>query len=117
MTVESAHELAAVVDLEPSPAPVLTPRRRGPGVLAFQPPVDDVGLDVVTVGGPDGGPPGPLPVEAGPRIVLVLDGALELVAGRSSLVLRRGESVFVPAGEDVNVRGGGRVAVARVGRR
>jgi mannose-6-phosphate isomerase len=113
-------ELAAVVDLEPAPAPVLAPVPRGPGALAFQPPVDDVGLDVVTLDGAGSGGsggPGALPVEAGPRIVLVLDGVVELVAGRSSLVLRRGESVFVPAGEEPGVRGAGRLAVARVGRR
>jgi mannose-6-phosphate isomerase len=90
-------------------------------VLTYQPPVDDVALDVVDLAAG-----AVLPPEAGPRILLALEGeaVLEVAGGarraggaRAGVPLRRGESVFVPAGEVVGARGAARLAVGRVGRR
>ncbi len=108
--------LRAVLDLTPGPLPVLAPRHRGAGLLTYQPPVEDFGIDVVTVGREGTGSGGPLPAEPGPRIVLDLEGDLQLSAPGASLTLRRGQSAFLPAGTDAAVEGHGRLAIARVGR-
>lgn len=110
-------ELRSVLDTTPAPVPRLEPRRERPGVITFQPPVDDVGLDVVDVTAAAADHPGPPPERLGPRIVLGLHGEPVLEGGGRRLVLRRGESVFVPAGEVLSAGGRGHVAVARLGYR
>jgi mannose-6-phosphate isomerase len=62
---------------------------------------------------------GPVPLDGlpewGPRVVLVLDGEVELAAGEHRLTARKGESVFVPhADGPLEVHGAGRVAVGSV---
>jgi len=115
-------ELRSVLDFTPVPLPRLEPRRRGTGLVSFEPPVDDVALDVVDVGRDDAPSGGPLPAEPGPRILLALAGELRVgadgaaAAGAAAVELSRGQSVFVPAGTQVQVHGRGRLAVARVGR-
>jgi mannose-6-phosphate isomerase len=53
--------------------------------------------------------------DSGPRVVLVLDGAVELTTRTDRLAARKGESVFVPhADGPLEVHGMGRVAVGSV---
>ena len=58
-----------------------------------------------------------LPVGSGPEIVLVLEGALLLQDGVSELILRRGESAFIPwKAVNIKITGSGRGAFAGVNR-
>jgi mannose-6-phosphate isomerase len=101
-------ELLAITDFNPS-----APPRRGP--LEFG--VDRVGL---TPGSEEfelllGRPPLDGVPEAGPRIVLVLDGDVELATRTDRLSAGKGEAVFVPhADGPLEVHGSGRVAVGSV---
>ncbi len=53
--------------------------------------------------------------ETGPRVVLVLDGEVELTTDGGRITARKGESVFVPhADGPLQVHGAGRVAVGSV---
>jgi mannose-6-phosphate isomerase len=56
-----------------------------------------------------------VPKHAAGRVVLVTDGAAELTVGTEQLALARGQSAFLPAGEDVELTGHGTVFVAAPG--
>jgi mannose-6-phosphate isomerase len=101
-------ELLAITDFNPS-----APPRRGP----LEPGVDRVDLAsgaeefALLVGRPplDGVP------ESGPRVLLVLEGEVELTTDAGRVTARKGESVFVPhADGPLQVHGPGRVAVGSV---
>ncbi|UKJ62372.1 mannose-6-phosphate isomerase, class I [Cellulosimicrobium cellulans] len=97
-----------------TPGPAARPRLvdDGSGLVTYRPPVAEFALRAGLVTGAV-----PLP-DAGPRVVLCLDGAVTLAesgAGAVETRLARGESVFVPhATGPVVVRGDGRVVVAYV---
>lgn len=98
-----------------APGPAARPRVStdpASGLTTYRPPVAEFALRAgevrpgVAVGLPD----------AGPRVVLDLAGELVLAAGADGeVLLRQGESVFVPhAAGPLSVRGDGRVVVAYV---
>lgn len=98
-----------------TPGPAARPRLvdDGSGLVTYRPPVAEFALRAGPVTGAV-----PLP-DAGPRVVLCLDGVVTLAeglgAGAVETRLARGESVFVPhATGSVVVRGDGRVVVAYV---
>ncbi len=103
------EELLDVTDFTPSPAPYWNRVDLGdPDYARLTPPVEEFALHVAT------SPVFELPPQ-GPRIVLALEGEVDVVCGGSRRTLPRGHSVFVPhsAGRIV-VIGEGRVAVASV---
>ncbi|MDQ4052326.1 MAG: mannose-6-phosphate isomerase, class I, partial [Actinomycetota bacterium] len=94
---KDVEELLAITDFTPS-----VPRRE------LDPPVEEFALVL-------GRPPFDALPTVGPRVVLVLDGEVELVAGGDRLTAGRGASVFVPhADGPLEVHGAGRVAVGSV---
>ncbi|GAB3711804.1 mannose-6-phosphate isomerase, class I [Mariniluteicoccus flavus] len=101
-------ELARVVDFRPGlPAPVVA-EPVAPGVRRFTTPAPEFALFEVT-GEAD------LPAPDGARIVLVVEGEATLTGPSGELTLPRGAAAFVPAGEDVGVRGSARTFVAAPG--
>ena len=97
-------ELLRVVDFRPGPAPVIRPVRAANGVETYPTPAPEFRLsrlalrpgDVVGID------------SAGPQILLCVAGSVECRSGESRLVLRRGASAFVPAGEPApDLRGQG----------
>lgn len=101
-------ELLDVADFTPIPPPVEVALEVGEGLLHFGPPVDEFALYVGHA------PLDHLPA-TGPRIVLVLEGEVEVATGTEQIRLARGESVFVADDEGVlRVTGDGRVAVGTV---
>ncbi|QJW35884.1 mannose-6-phosphate isomerase, class I [Cellulosimicrobium protaetiae] len=100
-----------------APGPAARPRLvdDGSGLVTYRPPVAEFALRVGTV---SGSVPVSLP-DAGPRVVLCLDGGVTLAGGdgaaAAETVLARGASVFVPhATGPVVARGDGRVVIAYV---
>lgn len=94
---KDVEELLAVTDFTPSPPPA-----------GLEPPVEEFALLL-------GRPPFDALPTSGPRVVLVLDGEVELVADRDRLRAGKGVSVFVPHGDGaLAVHGAGRVAVGSV---
>jgi mannose-6-phosphate isomerase len=102
------EELLRVTDFTPIPPPRWDPSRRGPDFVLLEPPVQEFGLSV-------GQAPLPHLPESGPRIVLAVEGHVEVTAGGTSLPIRRGQAVFVSdADGPLSVTGDGRVAVGWV---
>lgn len=100
-------ELLRVANFNPIPKPRWDPTATTDGTVVLEPPVDEFALSV--------GPPGLALPDSGPRIVLVLDGVVELNSNAGRLRVERGEAVFVPHDEGrVEVAGRGRVAVGAV---
>src|SRR5690606_35482582 len=100
-----------------TPGPAARPRvvDDGTGLTTYRPSVAEFALRAGRVAGDEDVP---LP-DAGPHVVLCLDGSVSLAgadhAASVRTVLARGESVFVPhATGAVAVRGEGRVVVAYV---
>ncbi|MGN7702394.1 mannose-6-phosphate isomerase, class I [Cellulosimicrobium sp. 22601] len=98
-----------------TPGPAARPRlvEDGSGLVTYRPPVAEFALRAGRVTGPVALP------DAGPRVVLCLDGAVTLAGGSGArsveVRLARGESVFVPHGTGpVVARGDGRTVVAYV---
>lgn len=101
-------ELLDIASFTPVDPPLCTPRRIDAGVVHFRPDVEDFTLYVGDA------PTDRLP-DTGPRIVLALEGRVEVSVGSDRAVLSRGESVFVGATEGpLRVSGEGRVAVGAV---
>jgi mannose-6-phosphate isomerase len=101
-------ELLQIASFTPMPPPVWEPTRIGDDVWRYAPPVSEFSLVVGTT------PLADLPRE-GPRVVIVLEGEVEVVASSGRELLGRGEAVFV--GDDdgpVEIGSGGRVAVGAV---
>lgn len=101
-------DLLAVTDFAPLAPPRPAPAERSDGAVELAPPVAEFAL---VVGRP---PLAGLP-DTGPRVLLVLDGEVEVGAGGESQLLGRGTAVFVPhADGPIDVRGPGRAAVGSV---
>jgi mannose-6-phosphate isomerase len=115
-----AAELVRITDFTPRPLPVVVPEREGP-VLMYRPEAAEFELAYVTLTASNGRDWHELPV-AGPRILLVLDGELDVAVGGDAARqegtierVARGTSLFVPAPSGVlAVRGVGTVVVAGV---
>jgi mannose-6-phosphate isomerase len=108
-----AAELMRITDFTPWPIPFVVPERSGP-VATYRPGAAEFELAFVTP------PPGDerwhdVPV-SGPRILLVLDGELEVAVGTGAgESASRGTSLFIPAAAgSLSVRGAGTVVVAGV---
>ncbi|PWD52100.1 mannose-6-phosphate isomerase, class I [Serinibacter arcticus] len=104
-----ARALLDIVDVRPAPPIRLAPEHARSGVEVFYAPVEDFELAVLTVD--------ERPVEidgGGPRIVLAIEGDLELCLGDVVERLPRGAAVFLADGEDPVVRGHGRLVRAGV---
>jgi mannose-6-phosphate isomerase len=101
-------ELLHVTNFTPIPPPRWQSMERVHGYLHIEPPVTEFSL---TVGRP---PLRRLPT-TGPRIVLVLDGTVDVATASQRLTLTRGEAVFVTHEDGpFDVTGDGEVAVGSV---
>ena len=101
-------ELLEVASFTPAEPPILPPDRLDGSLAGFRPGVDDFALYVADA--PTGGLPG-----AGPRIVLVLEGRVEVRSDTDRIELARGEAAFVGDDEgELELAGDGRVAVGAV---
>jgi mannose-6-phosphate isomerase len=101
-------ELLEVATFTPADPPILAPRRLDEALVQFRPGVDDFTLDIGDA------PTNRLP-ETGPRIVLVLEGRVQVRSRADAVELARGEAVFVGDDEGaLEVTGDGRVAVGAV---
>ncbi|MCX7521065.1 class I mannose-6-phosphate isomerase [Microbacterium sp. STN6] len=89
-------ELLAVLEFEPVPVPHLRGQVAGPGVEAFRPDVPDFALLHVEVGGADAGA---ALSATGPAIALCTRGKARLSGTTGEVALRRGDAVYVSAGE------------------
>ncbi|HEY0216234.1 MAG TPA: mannose-6-phosphate isomerase, class I [Cellulomonas sp.] len=105
-------ELLRNVDYVAAPPIRIAPERFHGATRVFYAPVDDFELSVTELLDDD---PHPLPGR-GPRILLCLDGWMEVSAGSGqSLRLGRGRAAFVPASDGaLTVRGTGRLVQADV---
>lgn len=101
--------LLDIVDVRPAPPIRLAPEHAAEGVEVFYSPVEDFELAVITVSG-DAVALG----EAGPRIVLAIEGDLELCLGERTEPLPRGAAYFLRDGDAPLVRGHGRLVRAGV---
>ena len=101
-------ELLEIADFTPIPPPLCPARAVTDRLVAFSPPVAEFSLHIGQA------PVDALP-ESGPRVVLVIDGDVEVVTSADRVKLSRGEAVFV-GHEDgrFSVLGEGRVAVGAV---
>jgi mannose-6-phosphate isomerase len=103
-------ELLAIANFTPTPPPLwgATTLDDATGLL-LSPPVEEFELLLST--------PRDRTIEglpAGPQIVLCVDGSATVATEQAQTVLRRGESVFVPAAQGtVTLSGRGRAALAR----
>jgi mannose-6-phosphate isomerase len=91
--------LIEVLDFTDGKVPVIHPVL-GPGGLRYPTPVEDFDLTRVQVALD----PGVL-TTAGPQVVLCTEGIGVLTGADGEVVLKKGQSVFVPAGQPVTVRG------------
>ena len=91
--------LIEVLDFTDGRVPVIHPVL-GPGGLRYPVPVEDFDLTRVQLDDRTG-----VLTTAGPQVLLCTDGRAVLASGEDELVLERGQSAFVPAGEPVSVRG------------
>ena len=91
--------LIEVLDFTDGRVPVLHPVL-GPGGLRYPVPVEDFDLTRVELGADAG-----VLTTAGPQLVLCAQGTAVLGDGDGQLVLRTGESAFVPAGAPLSARG------------
>ena len=93
------------------PPPLWEPIPAGPASVVYRPPVTEFSLTVAAR--PERGPAAP----TGPRVLLVLEGALTVASSTTSERLAQGEALFVEhADGPIEVSGAGRVAVAAVAR-
>ncbi|WP_344809895.1 mannose-6-phosphate isomerase, class I [Microlunatus ginsengisoli] len=106
-------ELIAVLEFTPSsptPIPVV---EEAPGVFGYQAPAEEFALWRIA----QSGVPGSLPGSRSGRVVLVVEGSTRLQTPAGTLSLRRGESAFVYADEDVTYVGDGMLFVGGPGLR
>jgi len=109
------EELLRILDFTAGPVSVLVPRPVDPDRrrVRFEVPVDDFCLERVIL--PSGVS---MTIEAdGPRILLCVQGEIELRSEGEQLQLQRGESVFVPADRDLELDGAGELFLAAPGPR
>ena len=102
-------ELLKITDFTPAPAPTTRRADVEPGAIRLSPPAEEFTLVVAD------SPEDDLPAE-GPRIVLVLDGSVDLETADGCVEsASRGDAVFVShSAGALRVRGPGRVAVGGV---
>lgn len=86
-------ELSRVVDFAPGPADVITKPEPGTSVWRYPTPAPEFSLWRLEVGNE----PIRLPADGGARILLVLDGQIDVDEGAGPLRVAHGESVFVDA--------------------
>ncbi|WP_244524502.1 mannose-6-phosphate isomerase, class I [Trujillonella endophytica] len=91
--------LIEVLDFTDGKVPVLHPVL-GPGGLRYPVPVEDFDLTRCQLDAQVGSL-----TTAGPQVLLCTEGEAVLASADGDLVLRRGESAFVPAGQPVSARG------------
>src|SRR3712207_5740486 len=91
--------LIEVLDFSDGRIPVIHPVL-GPGGLRYPVPVEDFDLTRVQLDADAG-----VLTTAGPQVVLCAQGTAVLGGGDGEVVLEKGESAFVPAGEPVTARG------------
>lgn len=104
-----ARALLDIVDVHPAPPIRLAPEHARVGVEVFYAPVEDFELAVLTLTGE------PVAIGGvGPRIVLAIEGDLEICLGREATALPRGHALFLGDGEDPVARGHGRLVRAGV---
>lgn len=102
------EELLRVTNFTPIPPPRWDPSNRAEDFVYLEPPVLEFSLTVGRT------PVRQLPV-SGPRIVLVVDGKVEVANGVQALEVERGGAVFVEHQDGpITVTGDGRVAVGAV---
>ncbi|MDN4477511.1 mannose-6-phosphate isomerase, class I [Demequina sp. SYSU T00039] len=98
--------LVALTDGTPGPPPRVAPQVDGP-VTHYPAPVGEFALTVVRDGAAR--------VAPGPRIVLAVDGTVDVRAGSGGLGLRRGQAAFVPYCDgELHVDAHGMAVVAEV---
>ncbi|GAB3126840.1 mannose-6-phosphate isomerase, class I [Glaciibacter psychrotolerans] len=123
-------ELLAVLDFTPGPVPLLMPSSRStPGVTVYAPEIPDfeliqieAGTDAALAAAAPAAPAPALPVPlrqfalTGPAIALCTAGGFLVAGAASSVVLKRGESVFITPDEGtLTFAGAGEVFLATVG--
>jgi mannose-6-phosphate isomerase len=91
--------LIEVVDFTDGKIPVIHPVL-GPGGLRYPVPVEDFDLTHVELDERSG-----TLTTAGPQVLLCTEGRAVLAAANGELLLEKGQSAFVPAGEPVTARG------------
>lgn len=107
-------ELLQCVSVVAAPPVRIAPERRNEITESYYAPVDDFEVSFTTLHGATHSGAWPM-LGNGPRIVLGLEGALLLESATSSIAVRSGQAVFVPASEgEVCVRGSGRIVQACV---
>lgn len=104
-----ARALLDIVDAQPAAPIRLAPERSRSGVASFCPPVEDFELAVIDV---DGGAPAVR--SAGPRIVLAIQGEVDVIVNGETETLLPGAAVFLNDGEEATARGHGRLVRASV---
>ncbi len=101
-------ELVAATDFRPIPPPRCPPQRTGPGFAHFAPPVEEFELTVAR-------PPVDSLPSSGPRVLVALDGAVEVTAGGQTVEVGRGRAVFVEHDDGpMSLTGPGWVAIGAV---
>ena len=101
-------ELVAATDFRPIPPPRCRPQRTGPGFAHFAPPVEEFELTVAR-------PPVDALPSSGPRVLVALDGAVEVTAGGQTVEVGRGRAVFVEHDDGpMSLTGPGWVAIGAV---
>ncbi|WP_454295683.1 mannose-6-phosphate isomerase, class I [Salana multivorans] len=103
-----ARALMGIVDVRPAPPMRVAPEQVADGVAMYYAPVEDFELAVIEVDGTEVDGAGVSIGRPGPRILLVLDGELDVVTPAESARLRRGQAVFVAADEQAVISGHGR---------
>lgn len=100
-------EVLRLVDFAPAPLPRVEPQVDGP-ITSYRPGAAEFELHVVRCGTVAAAVPVPV---GGPRIVLCLEGRVEVVTELAALELPRGASAFVPDAEGELALGGRGTAV------
>jgi mannose-6-phosphate isomerase len=91
--------LIEVLDFSDGKVPVIRPVL-GPGGLRYPVPVDDFDLTRCQLGDQ----PGVL-TTSGPQVLLCTEGSAKLSSAEESIVLEKGQSAFVPAGQPLSAAG------------
>ncbi|WP_418606976.1 hypothetical protein [Georgenia sp. SUBG003] len=91
-------EMLECVDYVAAPPIRIAPEVFHGATRMFYAPVDDFELAVTTLGDVDGEPDHPLPGR-GPRVLVCLEGRVEVRSESDSAVLERGDAYFVRADE------------------
>jgi mannose-6-phosphate isomerase len=105
-------ELSAVVCFEPGQPRVITPVPVAPGELIYRTPSPEFELSVIQAT-----PEGRILEYGGPQILLAIDGSPRLTDAQGRcVIMRRGQSVFLPARQGpIRVDGTGTIVRARDG--